>query len=859
MLPLPTPLQPRRLRLLALAVVASLAGCGGGDGGDGGTGPETPRLATVRLERNALTMAPGDSLQLTAATFDQNGAPFPLTPGVFVNWASSDPAVEVDGTGLTIKVKAKSFGAARVTVRVQGASDSADVSVPRAVALVRKIGGDGQGGTAGAPLASGLAVRVEDVLGGALAGVTVRFAVTAGGGSVTPASAATDAAGVARASWTPGAAAGEQTVEARADGAAADRAAVFRARVDGALLLLEQLSVDTLRPTSTVTLRGRGFDPAPGGTRVTVDGVPVAVTAATDRELTVQIPDHYSLPCRASARVPVRVELAGSSPEAPVASVLPWPLRTASAREPALGQRADYDAVESLCLSLPAGGRYLVSVHHTSKTATVQSPYLLRGTAEAAAQADAAPARVRLAAPSRSVIQGGEDAHLRIMEESREWMRRMGPPPRRRTAGGARLALNPRPPKAVGDTMQLRVRGPGGICTGFSTIAARVAYAGPRVIVAEDPGNAVQGAAMDAQYQAMGRELDGPMLDVLTTYFGNPLAMDAETDGNGKVVILVTQTVNLYNVGSLGFITGNDFYPRSMCAGSNVGEFAYIRAADAGTAPETWLRDMRATSIHEVKHIVSVAERISRNAVFEEGWLEESTARISEEIWARGVYGFERLGNTSFDAGVRCSLVFTDPACAGKPWVMMKHYMHLYEYARGSTFRSPLGGDGTFYGSGWALVRYAADHSPLSEVAFFRALISDTELAGVANLEARAGRPWPELLSGWSLAMVADDRPGFTVADARLRFPSWNLYDVFRGMNQFAPSTYSVANPWTVVPAGQPFEALVTGARGGSGTVYEVAPPAGEKEVLELRLPGVAPGVFPAVSSSLRVSILRVQ
>jgi hypothetical protein len=49
---------------------------------------------------------------------------------------------------------------------------------------------------------------------GPVAGAVVEFTVTSGGGSVTPASAATDASGLARVRWTPGSALGTQTVDA---------------------------------------------------------------------------------------------------------------------------------------------------------------------------------------------------------------------------------------------------------------------------------------------------------------------------------------------------------------------------------------------------------------------------------------------------------------------------------------------------------------------------------------------------------------------------------------------------------------------------------------------------------------------
>jgi plastocyanin len=65
-------------------------------------------------------------------------------------------------------------------------------------------------------LAESLAVLVRDQSGVALAGVNVTFAVTAGGGSVSPASRQTDASGIAKTRRTLGPNAGTQTATATA-------------------------------------------------------------------------------------------------------------------------------------------------------------------------------------------------------------------------------------------------------------------------------------------------------------------------------------------------------------------------------------------------------------------------------------------------------------------------------------------------------------------------------------------------------------------------------------------------------------------------------------------------------------------
>ena len=76
--------------------------------------------------------------------------------------------------------------------------------------------GNNQVGAASAVLAESLAVIVRDQSGAELAGVNVTFAVTAGGGSVSPASRQTNASGIAKTRFTLGPNAGTQTVNATA-------------------------------------------------------------------------------------------------------------------------------------------------------------------------------------------------------------------------------------------------------------------------------------------------------------------------------------------------------------------------------------------------------------------------------------------------------------------------------------------------------------------------------------------------------------------------------------------------------------------------------------------------------------------
>ena len=90
-------------------------------------------------------------------------------------------------------------------------------TTPVATALV-VVGGDDQNGTVGTALANPLVIQVNDQNAVAMPGVSVTFAVSTGGGSVGPASAATGSDGRASANWTLGTTAGTQQVTASVSG-----------------------------------------------------------------------------------------------------------------------------------------------------------------------------------------------------------------------------------------------------------------------------------------------------------------------------------------------------------------------------------------------------------------------------------------------------------------------------------------------------------------------------------------------------------------------------------------------------------------------------------------------------------------
>ena len=160
---------------------------------------------------------------------DQNNAPI---GGVAVTFAVSEGSGSLSPeTGLTAaNGRAESQftlgsdpGTNTVTVSVEGITETAtfnaEAALPPPMATSLKvISGDNQSGLTGEPLANPFVVEVRDQYDDPMEGVTVAFAVSAGGGSVSDISVDTDANGLAQSTLTLGSDPGTNTVTASVEG-----------------------------------------------------------------------------------------------------------------------------------------------------------------------------------------------------------------------------------------------------------------------------------------------------------------------------------------------------------------------------------------------------------------------------------------------------------------------------------------------------------------------------------------------------------------------------------------------------------------------------------------------------------------
>lgn len=762
---------------------------------------------------------------------------------------------------------------------------TADV-VAAAADAVSGVSGDGQSGTAGSLLSSPLVVRVDDAFDNPVSGVAVEWAVTAGGGSLSSTSTTTGSDGEASTEWTLGGTLGTQTAEARAAGLQGSPVVFTADAAASTAPSITSVSPATLEPGVTAVIEGENFGAAPGDNSVTVAGVSVTVDAATTTRLDVTLPAADAFPCLATQDVEVAVTAGGETGTAA------HPLQAAPQRDLAVGESLVLlQEADVRCNELSqTGGRYLVSVFNTATAAgAVSAAFELRGAAATAGTAPPLPAtRPSAGIASDDARAGGSlpagldlrerrkrmEAHVEWLRKDRALLGRMG---RAAVAPGPDAAPSRTGPSgaaaAVGDTLTFRIpdTNASNACTSYEEIGGRVVYEGPTAVIVEDTAAPVAGQ-MDSEWTTRAQEYENDMHSLVVQNYGDPLVFDSQLDDNGRIFMVFSEFVNDLN-GPLGFVFSGDFVARSSCESSDFGEVFYgIVPTNSSTDPTQsgsiaeWQRRMRATFIHEVKHISSNANRFANGASsLEVLWLEEATAHIAEELWARQLFGYAQNDNVQYDPNVRCEVNINDASCEGAPLAVFSNFVFLYDYLVENESRTPLGpapagsNDATFRGSGWLLTRWAIDHSGSAEDAFLTALNMETTLVGTENIADKVGRPWEAILADWSLANAADDDPNATVSRAELTHPSWDTRDVFSGMNSdFCSSQNFFCQSPPLSPRALSFgdflESVSGGVPGGTAAVFEISGSQGAKQLLELRASGGG-----APPSSLRIAVVRVE
>ena len=192
--------------------------------------PPVPGLRRISGDRQI--GAPGQTLEpFIVEVRDQNGNP---VSGLFVTFIHDGGSLSTildvtgsNGQAETTLTLGSDIGTTTVTVHAGRASVTFKVTVALPPTRLAKVSGDNQSGHTGATLAHPFVVEVRDTNGDPVAGATVTFTVTGGGGSVSPETKRTNTRGRASTRLTLGDNPGTNAVTVSVDGLSQTR--VFRA------------------------------------------------------------------------------------------------------------------------------------------------------------------------------------------------------------------------------------------------------------------------------------------------------------------------------------------------------------------------------------------------------------------------------------------------------------------------------------------------------------------------------------------------------------------------------------------------------------------------------------------------------
>lgn len=209
----------RRERTATLLVLALSLACGEG------SGPGTSYVLTITAgDAQADTVTNTLPLAYVVKVTDAASA---VLSGVTVTWAVTGgggtitPSSTTDANGLATATRTlgTAAGAATATAAIGGVSVTfTATALASAPTHLVKSAGDVQNGTPGQPLPVPFAVAALDQYNNPVESVTVVWAVTAGGGSLSATTSKTDGAGIARTTLTMGDSAVTNTVSATSAG-----------------------------------------------------------------------------------------------------------------------------------------------------------------------------------------------------------------------------------------------------------------------------------------------------------------------------------------------------------------------------------------------------------------------------------------------------------------------------------------------------------------------------------------------------------------------------------------------------------------------------------------------------------------
>lgn len=538
---------------------------------------------------------------------------------------------------------------------------------------------------------------------------------------------------------------------------------------------------------------------------------------------------------------------------------LPTPSVACASTSPvqlAVGQHLIIDPARSNgCLRVPAAGasgaKYLMVLASTSparSTNGVQGPYLLRasspGTVASSPPVDAGAAAEPEVTPRRVSAAAQFDAALREREREALAEARSRPGPL-----GAPAIVSA--PPTVGEVQTFKVC-TNLQCTTFGSVTATARYVGQHAAVFLDNTVPTADPLQDSDLTELGLAFDTYHYAIDTTAFGR----ESDIDGNGVVLILMTNAVNdltpdCTNGRVIGYFYGGDLLGGSN---SNRAEIFYT-LVPAPATPQCALAtrrqvvdNLKPTLIHEFQHMISFNQHtLIRAGNSEEVWLNEAMSHLAEELGGRLIPNSE------------CPAPFT--SCRSQ--YTSGDIFNAYDYLKDTEAHFliyPTASSGTLEerGSTWLFLRWTLDQFSTDSIlasATTRALVA-TSLTGVTNITAVTGGNFSTMVPQWLLATYLDDGTDLPEEPTgRLRYKSWGLRSIW--LNPANTSFFHETFPIPVDVISGSYNRSGT-LRGGSGRHFTISQPASGVAIdLQVLRNSAGDALDPALVG--RFGIVRIQ
>jgi len=355
---------------------------------------------------------------------------------------------------------------------------------------------------------------------------------------------------------------------------------------------------------------------------------------------------------------------------------------------------------------------------------------------------------------------------------------------------------------AVGTTHQFSVlKSDDG--SSFASVTARLAYAGNNVLVYIDTLAPANGFTA-AQLQAFGTLFDQTLYPIDTASFGQP----SDVDQNGHVIMLMSPVVNALTstaeCATQGFVAGffeeEDLDGISGDPDSNGGEIFYSIAPDpAGTVSCAHTADdvgfsVPATFLHELQHLISFSQHVViHGGQPEDGWLDEGMSIVAEELGS--VYYEQKCPGTACRTDP--SQVFPDSSQGFVSDFLYDSYQYgLLPDTASVTLHTDADNGFSWRGGDWLLMRWLGDQFGSS---IYKKMEQSTNI-GIPNIEAAAGKAFPDLFSDFGLSLVTDSLPGYarTTAPAVDRFVSRNLRQLWSRLYTTSGGATDIPYPYPI-------------------------------------------------------------